>query len=134
MGICHEALCMLCQEKEESSSHLFFQCTYSTKCAAGVQSWLEVRVPYLMEWNVMLYHRRGTKLQRQIQMACVLALCHSIWAARNTCRVEAKLLLPEVLVSQIKWGLKTWLVHQCTGLKVVDLNWLKKKLNIDIYL
>ncbi|KAL9226044.1 hypothetical protein vseg_001899 [Gypsophila vaccaria] len=134
MGICHEASCLLCQEQEESSAHLFFNCTYSRQCVEKMQSWLEAKIPDLMDWNALLLDSRGSKLQRQVQMASVLALCYNIWASRNTCRMEAKVLLPEALVSQIKMGLKIWLVHKCTGIQTKDLTWLKKKLNIDIYL
>ncbi|KAL9227703.1 hypothetical protein vseg_003358 [Gypsophila vaccaria] len=134
MGIVHEATCLLCQEQEESTAHLFFHCPYSRYCVERMQNWLEAKVPDLQDWNSLLLAHRGSKLQRQVLMACVLALCHSIWAIRSTCRMEAKVLLPEALVAQIKISLKVWLVHKCYGLHAKDLKWLKKKLNIDIYI
>lgn len=81
-----DVLCTLCGEKEEDTSHFFFNCIFSTKVWSTIHGWVGVTMvthkdPYLP----LLQHGAMFETSTQGNIASSIWMCTtcSIWRARN---------------------------------------------------
>ncbi|XP_056685584.1 uncharacterized protein [Spinacia oleracea] len=42
IGVCNTTTCLLCEAKDETHPHFFFDCEYSRRCLQGVEEWLDI--------------------------------------------------------------------------------------------
>ncbi|XP_048494355.1 uncharacterized protein LOC125494685 [Beta vulgaris subsp. vulgaris] len=85
LGVLEENKCMLCADGMESHNHLFFQCSYSSKCLELVKVWLHLSSAQDLlqrQWYFLQKSRR-TGLQKKFIAAIFSGLIYSIWWARN---------------------------------------------------
>ncbi|XP_074299465.1 uncharacterized protein LOC141630574 [Silene latifolia] len=102
MGIIQTNVCYMCGNDAETIDHLFFQCSFSSRCLALLQDWLKIKVPqqdFIMWW--VMYRTRFLVVKQVIAMA-VASLCYHIWLSRNKCRIEGLVPQPRVLVLKCK--------------------------------
>ncbi|KAJ8420386.1 hypothetical protein Cgig2_004700 [Carnegiea gigantea] len=71
-----DTTCHLCKTAIEDEQHLFFNCDYAKDVWREIKQW----------WNLTpqeMHKARGTKGEKQITSAIVLAAINHIWSARN---------------------------------------------------
>lgn len=87
--ILHEevkACCILCDaEEEESSSHLFFRCTFSSKIWSCLGKWLETNIDVDgdVKENIEAFSKSIAKKSMEIWLSIWHGTIWYIWLARN---------------------------------------------------
>lgn len=84
-----QGVCCLCNEMQESHSHLFFHGVYSKAMLAEVCCWMQLQhVPHSFSawrrWATNLSTKRTWR--QQVRAACFDALVYHLWAERNSRR------------------------------------------------
>lgn len=80
--------CSLCLEKNESVSHLYFECAYSREVVTQVAAWLGLSsVPFThSRWCVWMEHcSRSRSVQANCWVSGLTAVVYWLWGERN-CR------------------------------------------------
>ncbi|XP_074305846.1 uncharacterized protein LOC141641068 [Silene latifolia] len=105
IGVCDEAICCLCAQSDETQERLFSKCVYSSRVINELNSKGKMSIPSdrSLDWGV---HRRGTKLQREIQMMVLMAGVYHIWNQRNRARIEGLVEMPEKITIRIIHDIK----------------------------
>ncbi|XP_074278008.1 uncharacterized protein LOC141601613 [Silene latifolia] len=100
IGVCDEANCCICDQEDESIDHLFYQCIYSTRLIQAINEKVGVMLPgsRIIDW---CKSRRGSKIQRRVQIMVAVAAAYHIWFQRNQARVEGKLDKPDFVAQRI---------------------------------
>ncbi|XP_074271548.1 uncharacterized protein LOC141595480 [Silene latifolia] len=100
LGICDEAVCCLCAQDEETQLHLFSRCTISKMVFAEINKRLKMNIPQenSLNWGLS---RRGTKMQRGIQMMVIMAGMYHIWYLRSKTRLEGMLERSEIIATRV---------------------------------
>lgn len=86
MHICNDDLCTICGQDTESIDNLMFNCTYSNQCIERAMGWLGIHwcnrsLTQLCRWVRDKYI--GTKIQRGVVIAMIVATVYHIWSNRN---------------------------------------------------
>ncbi|KAH9621925.1 hypothetical protein KSS87_003093 [Heliosperma pusillum] len=98
MGITHDLVCYLCGVANADHEHLFYQCPFSSRCIATLQSKLHVKINTnrLNQWNTK--GRERLVLQRRLICAAHIGITYLIWTARNKARFDHLVSHPDVIV------------------------------------
>ncbi|XP_074288241.1 uncharacterized protein LOC141613407 [Silene latifolia] len=104
-GVIVSDLCDLCGSAQEDHSHLFFDCSYSQRCLALLNQWLDI------DWtgdfsNWILTWLCRSLLRKKVIMASMASLIYCIWQNRNTVRVEGVIQHPNAILKWIKSSLQ----------------------------
>ncbi|XP_048489902.1 uncharacterized protein LOC125491869 [Beta vulgaris subsp. vulgaris] len=104
-GICQDASCLLCQQGQDSCSHLFFQCQFSQEVCRGIMNWLHLRMSaqesiynHWRKWG----RKFRSKVQQQVAYASLAASVYHIWRAINNSLWEAAVWRPAVVIKKIQ--------------------------------
>ncbi|XP_074266859.1 uncharacterized protein LOC141590149 [Silene latifolia] len=81
IGVCDEALCCLYAQEKEMREHLFSRCTHSRRIIDETNK-TRLSMPWdkSLDWGM---GKRGTKLQRRIQVIVTMVGLYHIWHQRN---------------------------------------------------
>lgn len=100
IGVTADDVCPLCATSKETVRHLFFDCPFSRKCLASLESWVGVRFKYIEHMDF-----RKLKLRKpQQHILCTIYACtiYYIWRSRNTACWDHLVPLLNLIVLQIK--------------------------------
>ena len=77
--------CELCEEEEETSQHLFFECKVTKLCLLEIQKWLGWRLKEVSYTKMVRWIQRARlHVDKKRSLAAVLsALVYWIWRCRN---------------------------------------------------
>ncbi|XP_074318491.1 uncharacterized protein LOC141655304 [Silene latifolia] len=105
MGGDPDMTCYLCHNATENHNHLFFRCSFSSRCVSLLQAKLQVdfNPNDIMQWNSR--GRRRSILRRRIICACHVYLTYLIWQVRNKARLMQQVTHPRVIVPQAIQGI-----------------------------
>ncbi|XP_074314455.1 uncharacterized protein LOC141649671 [Silene latifolia] len=126
IGISDTNRCYLCESKEETISHLFFDCEYSSLILVFLENWLgmKLRRENVLRWIISY---RATRMKKRLIRAILNATIYFIWHQRNICRLECKMERPPVIGAKIRTVVKAnclpkikYPVHN------QDMRWLSK--------
>ncbi|XP_074305404.1 uncharacterized protein LOC141640532 [Silene latifolia] len=100
-GVLNDGLCYLCGLAPETHDHLFFYCSFSTRCLVQLRQWLCVDwhgdlITWALKW------RCRSLLKKKIILAIFSSLIYLIWETRNKCRVEELVQHLDCLVRRIQ--------------------------------
>ncbi|MFS8007526.1 putative RNA-directed DNA polymerase [Helianthus anomalus] len=117
--------CPLCDDGEESASHLFTACRFATEVWAKVCSW--AKTPFLVAFSlrdVLNAHVHcGLKGKQQFMFqGIVVVTCWIIWRARNDRVFNGKIPKADDVFRSIKSAGYLWFKNRC---KYIDTNWDK---------
>ncbi|XP_062113231.1 uncharacterized protein LOC133824364 [Humulus lupulus] len=99
-------LCPVCEEEQESHSHLFFACPFSHQVKAKLEDWLgrDLWPSMYDNWcSWMVGKPKG--LKQQIVGATIAATVYMVWRNRNNCIFELSSLSVGYVVQMIKYYL-----------------------------
>ncbi|KAK9689536.1 hypothetical protein RND81_09G065600 [Saponaria officinalis] len=88
--------CCLCAGAVETSTHLFFECTYSLLCVQYISNRLGICIPNVDTWNWWLKHRFKSLFLKKVVGAAIIALVYYVWKARNHSLHNHVIVRPEV--------------------------------------
>ncbi|XP_074292925.1 uncharacterized protein LOC141619803 [Silene latifolia] len=126
-GLEVEDSCFLCAQTAESIDHLLCAYVYSRKLIQEMSQRMQIIFPVtdLLGWCTQ---RKGTKLQKGVQVALLWGIVYSIWQQRNKSRMEGVLLRPEGVANQVIEEVKARLRgRDFRVLTKTDLDWLQNK-------
>ncbi|XP_074297144.1 uncharacterized protein LOC141627828 [Silene latifolia] len=126
-GIFHDEVCYLCVVDDETHTHLFYDCQYSSRCCMMMQNILGVRLrpELLQQW--IKSSRGRSRLQQQIVGACHVALVYAIWEARNHARHHDSVVLPRLQVKNvINRVIQRFWATNTTRLSDKEIIWIEK--------
>ncbi|XP_062080587.1 uncharacterized protein LOC133785356 [Humulus lupulus] len=108
-NIISEAKCQFCKITDETTSHLFFECPYSSECLQQVKSWVY--------WNITggqltglvraIGRMKATRFRKMVLSAIMAALVYHLWRARNESIWLSSLDDPTSIVQKTKVASKT---------------------------
>ncbi|KAK9713877.1 hypothetical protein RND81_06G056600 [Saponaria officinalis] len=104
--------CCLCAADEESPSHLFFECRYSSKCVQFVAAKMGINVPVSDTWNWWNQCRFPSLFHKKVIGAVLSAIIYRVWKARNHSLHNSMLIRPEIWMK----SLLPELVFRCKSL------------------
>uniref|UniRef100_A0A803QNJ9 Reverse transcriptase zinc-binding domain-containing protein n=1 Tax=Cannabis sativa TaxID=3483 RepID=A0A803QNJ9_CANSA len=118
MKIVEDQVCLLCCAHQESTEHLFFGCTETSRCLRELTTWLNwktshISLPNLIKW---IGRAKLSKLKKMTYAACLASLTYNIWRLRNRCYWEKAKPETDLLIKD----LKTEVTHR------IHLFWPKK--------
>ncbi|XP_021856008.1 uncharacterized protein [Spinacia oleracea] len=114
MGICNSTLCLLCEAKDETHSHLFFHCEYSRRCLQGVEKWLDIpisKVHYMGLLRWVKWKSKCSKFQNTVMHTVVNATVYVLWRARNDALLNQKIPTSVATISCIQRSVIERLTH-----------------------
>ncbi|XP_074304572.1 uncharacterized protein LOC141639314 [Silene latifolia] len=119
LGLSVTASCVLCEMREETHDHLFWECAYSSQVLAGLEHWFQLKLTTPSS--------SMSKLQRRICRVVKMAAWYTLWMQRNNARLELTLCRPEKLVQQIQNLVHGRIVGKLNDFVMPrDCNWLSK--------
>ncbi|XP_074271555.1 uncharacterized protein LOC141595487 [Silene latifolia] len=119
LGLSVTASCVLCEMREETHDHLFWECAYSSQVIVGLEQWLQLKLNTPSS--------SMSKLQRRICRVVKMAAWYTLWMQRNTARLELTLCRPEKLTQQIQNQVHGRIVGKLNDcIMPRDCNWLSK--------
>lgn len=110
-GMSVENVCLLCNEQQESCSHLFFACAYTSRVWKHILQWLGYdRNPQSWNrekrWIMRKAMSRSMRCRRmRLSLACTV---YSLWKERNSVLFSAALRAPRVLIEEILQNLQSF--------------------------
>ncbi|XP_020249193.1 uncharacterized protein LOC109826575 [Asparagus officinalis] len=85
-GIIQSAQCCLCSSAQESRSHLFFECYFSSGVWNNILDWLQFRWK-ACNWDIILAwfnnSLRGRGFKQSVKRLALAASIYCIWKERN---------------------------------------------------
>ncbi|XP_074300756.1 uncharacterized protein LOC141632073 [Silene latifolia] len=81
-GYCQDALCILCEEQAETSTHLFEYCIFSCKVKQCIEDWTGRAFPTVNE----IQSANGNRMQIKDLALILTAFRYAIWYHRNSAR------------------------------------------------
>ncbi|XP_062112537.1 uncharacterized protein LOC133823707 [Humulus lupulus] len=99
-----EARCQFCTVEDETTTHLFFDCPFSSECLQQIKSWVRwgissCQLPYIMR---MIGRMKATRFRKMVLSAIIAALVYHLWRARNERLWLSSLDNPKSIVQKIK--------------------------------
>ncbi|KAK9749336.1 hypothetical protein RND81_02G118900 [Saponaria officinalis] len=91
-----DMLCCLCADSEESISHLFFECPYSSYCLQLASSRLGLSIPRSDVWTWWTQFSFQLLFHKKVIGAFICALIYQVWITRNHSFHNAELLRLEI--------------------------------------
>ncbi|KAM6569105.1 hypothetical protein CsatB_017090 [Cannabis sativa] len=112
-NVAAEATCILCNDLNENTSHLFFDCKFSQSCLSQIKVWLNWRVVSVSLQGLLRWINRSkaSKFRRGIFSGTIAALVYHIWKARNLKLWQANTIDPDQVVQEVKWQVKTRITY-----------------------
>jgi len=90
-GCCLASICNLCGNHEESTFHLFFLCSYSTRIWIWLASILQTSIQITSAEEVWNLCNRGWLAHCQLTVkAAIIFTINAIWYSRNVVRFKQK--------------------------------------------
>ncbi|XP_073271519.1 uncharacterized protein [Primulina huaijiensis] len=86
MGFVEDKICMLCNEVDESNSHLFFKCRISKTIWDGVRHWLDMKKIMATPTSILKAFRetyRGKSTLDKMRVTTLAATVYNVWNLRN---------------------------------------------------
>ena len=103
-GVCSDQDCLLCIQGQDSCSHLFFYCQYSSK-VTQVLEWLGL-ASHQQENLYVNWKKWGRKynstVKKKFCYATSAATVYYIWYARNTAHSEQMVIHPDQIFRMVK--------------------------------
>ena len=104
IGLVADKNCLLCNEGEETISHLFFECTYSKLCLEEIKLWMGIQcrkltLELLLRW---IKKSKVHLIKKRVLYAVISALVYHIWRIRNGVLWDAKVEQVQKTVQSIK--------------------------------
>ncbi|KAK9689881.1 hypothetical protein RND81_09G087900 [Saponaria officinalis] len=93
--------CCLCADAQETATHLFFECTYSSICVQLVADHLGVCIPNTGTWNWWEMSRFKSMLHKKMIGVAIVALVYYIWKAKNHSLHNAILVRPDIWIKSL---------------------------------
>ncbi|XP_074277403.1 uncharacterized protein LOC141601041 [Silene latifolia] len=98
--------CSICQRQSESTTHLFFACSYSTEVLQAIKQWVGINtpdnsLPQLLSWANKRKNRRHWRIQ-WVQNN-IAATVYNIWSERNLRIFENKCRPSHTLIRDIQY-------------------------------
>ncbi|XP_074315422.1 uncharacterized protein LOC141651617 [Silene latifolia] len=122
-GIITDVACALCSIQNESYHHLFSECIFSTHCWDLFNEWIGIQIPKARVVDWFLKWRCNSLMKKQIIGAAIVALWYHIWHARNIARLEARVMAPRYILSQVKHDIKGRCQERKWTMKISHLPW-----------
>ena len=109
-----DPMCRLCNEREESVTHLFFACCVTGGIWREVREWLGIRrdmstLRSALKW--MKKEARGTGWRKKAMKMALATTVYVIWEARNKLVYEGVNPIPRDIVSSIKTSVYRIIFH-----------------------
>ncbi|XP_074298871.1 uncharacterized protein LOC141629836 [Silene latifolia] len=116
LGLCTTNRCVLCEKEEEGHGHLFGSCDYSSKVAAVLEDWLDIKLSIATGIS---------KTQKKVYRVIRLAFWYAVWMERNNCRINLQLRRHGIVADEIKITVKSRLNHVIPRpILVGDKDWI----------
>ena len=122
--------CVLCSEdKVESQSHLFFECSWSDGCLESLKKWLQWRcsgkdLKQLVRW---IQRSKLSKFRKKVIEVSLAAGVYAIWQARNRQLWKNERMHTDVVLQHICYTVRTRIIHaKCTKIAKIDREWFDK--------
>ncbi|XP_062100247.1 uncharacterized protein LOC133806135 [Humulus lupulus] len=116
LQLCHlhltSALCPICEEFQESHSHLFFACSFSHQLRSRMESWLgrDAWPRRYEDWHSWMMGKPKGLLERVV-VASLAAAVYLIWRNRNKCLFEMSSWSVDYVIQQIRYSVKVRLTR-----------------------
>ncbi|XP_062118666.1 uncharacterized protein LOC133832321 [Humulus lupulus] len=116
LQLCHlqltSALCPVCEEVQESHSHLFFACSFSHQLRSRMESWLgrDSWPRRYEDWHSWMMGKPKGLLQR-VAAASLAAAVYLIWRNRNKCLFDLSSWSIDYVMQQIRYSVKVRLTR-----------------------
>ena len=87
LGVSVNDKCLICDEREETHYHLFFQCQFSSNVLKEIKRWLGIlasgnSLPRMIRW---IQNSHQSKFRKQVMSAGITATLYQAWLERNQC-------------------------------------------------
>ncbi|XP_074290342.1 uncharacterized protein LOC141617073 [Silene latifolia] len=102
-GVCLKPSCLLCENANESHSHLFFECWYSRCCLQLVSNWLGIHIPWQLTIQWWTKCKFCPLLKKHIVGAAICVLIYQIWQARNVSLHDQYMKRPGAILQAVKY-------------------------------
>ncbi|XP_074277701.1 uncharacterized protein LOC141601327 [Silene latifolia] len=104
--------CELCGLDKEDHDHLFFKCSYSSRCVQLLSEWCKVQLPLsnLVDW--WSSQSFGSQVKKEMIAAIIVAAMYQIWWMRNHCRFEKEIFRPEFVLQKVQEVVRNRCVSQ----------------------
>ncbi|XP_062075390.1 uncharacterized protein LOC133779445 [Humulus lupulus] len=99
-----EARCQFCKVADETTTHLFFDCPFSSECLQQIKSCVcwgisACQLPCIMR---VIGRMKATRFRKMVLSAIIAALVYHLWRARNESLWLSSLDNPTSIVQKIK--------------------------------
>ncbi|XP_062100471.1 uncharacterized protein LOC133806378 [Humulus lupulus] len=100
-------LCSVCEEVQESHSHLFFECSFSHQLRTRLENWLgkATWLSRYADWHLWM-EGKPKGLVQKVAAATFAAAVYLIWKNRNKCIFEHRSWSIDFVVHQIRYAVK----------------------------
>ncbi|KAM6577364.1 hypothetical protein CsatB_029201 [Cannabis sativa] len=107
--IATDAKCILCNESDETTEHLYFCCKYSKECLEQVKAWLGwgATTKSLQEIIRWLNRAKKSKFRKAVYAAATAALVYHIWRTKNCILWQGNNTQMQQMIQEVKWQVKT---------------------------
>jgi hypothetical protein len=110
-----DCLCLSCRGSIENRSHLFFQCGFSRRIWRNLMS-LCLEHRSLQTWDEIIQwcstELRKECFKTRLKILCLGAAVYNLWRQRNALLHSKNIATEEVLLSKIKWDVKTRILEK----------------------
>ncbi|XP_048498191.1 uncharacterized protein LOC125496703 [Beta vulgaris subsp. vulgaris] len=104
IGIASSASCLICDDDEETQTHLLFECKYSSAVFRQVKRWCELpdnltNINIALRW---IARSRKSCFQKKVLFAIMGAMIYHIWGSRNEAYWNQKVITIHRIVNTIQ--------------------------------
>ncbi|XP_062113050.1 uncharacterized protein LOC133824195 [Humulus lupulus] len=105
-------LCPVCEEAQESHSHLFFSCSFSQQLRSRMESWVgrDSWPRRYEDWHTWMLDKPKGLMQR-VSAASLAAAVYLIWRNRNKCVYDLNSWSIDFVLQQIRYSVKVRLTR-----------------------
>lgn len=105
MNVCEDHQCLLCQQQQETVTHLLFECKFNELCISQVLQWLGVTwrtrsLDQLCRWSMNRY--TGNRTRKMVLLSAIAATVYTIWRNRNSAYWDQVIMTVSKAVQEIK--------------------------------
>lgn len=81
-GVCDTRSCLICGNYDETHSHLFFECYFSSQCWHKIRQWLHIHTSRNTLPDILSWTSRRSKFRKEVLLAANAAVTYHILRER----------------------------------------------------
>ena len=128
-GVTPDNCCPICCIDSESSSHLYFSCGFSSRCANLMTSWLGI-TPITSLQALIPSKWMVSRFMKKIIIASICNLIYRIWRVRNYYIWYERVISPSLSVNNVKLDIKLRMLSLYPKSPHMSSTWSKRLLEV----